>query len=152
LWPGTFVALWLRVRIKYLSYKGLHRLKIGAGKQDLKKYRVQRPEDEGRRQPVGCARHTIFRSCDRAKRERPPRPPAGGEEFPHTKAQRSQRRALRGNSLLEQRMTRMTQRGLRPQPKNFSHKGTKITKKSAPEAASYLRGFVASCEYQVFVP
>jgi hypothetical protein len=33
-----------------------------------------------------------------------------------------------------------------------SHKGTKITKKSAPEAASYLRGFVASCEYQVFVP
>jgi hypothetical protein len=44
-----------------------------------------------------------------------------------------------------------TQRGLRPQPKNGSHKATKITKKSAAEIVSYLRGFVASCENQVFV-
>jgi hypothetical protein len=63
--------------------------------------------DQGR-QPVGCARHTVFLSLDRAKRETPPRPPAGARELPHTKAQGSQRRALRRDSLLEQRMTRMT--------------------------------------------
>jgi hypothetical protein len=33
----TFVALWLRARTKYLSYKGLHRVKICAGRQDFKK-------------------------------------------------------------------------------------------------------------------
>jgi hypothetical protein len=33
----NFVALRLRVRTKYLSCKGLHRVKICAGKQDLKK-------------------------------------------------------------------------------------------------------------------
>jgi hypothetical protein len=40
----------------------------------------------------------------------------------------------------------------RPQPENGSHKATKITKKSAAETVSHLRGFVASCENQVFVP
>jgi hypothetical protein len=46
---------------------------------------------------------------------------------------------------------RRAQRGLRPQPKNGSHKATKMAKKSATEIVSYLRGFVASCESQVFV-
>ena len=48
-------------------------------------------------------------------------------------------------------MARITQRGLWPQPKRYSHKGTKITKKSAADFVSYLRGLVAPCENQVFV-
>jgi hypothetical protein len=39
----------------------------------------------------------------------------------------------------------------RRQAKNGSHKATEITKKSAAEVVSCLRGFVALCEKQVFV-
>jgi hypothetical protein len=37
----TFVALWLCVRTRYMSCKGLHRVKICAKKQDLNKWQCK---------------------------------------------------------------------------------------------------------------
>jgi hypothetical protein len=77
--------------------------------------------------------------------------PESPANIPAGKAGRKQKIPLALGRIVQPRRSRRPQRGLRPQPKNCSHKATKITKKSATEMVSCLRGFVASCENQVFV-